>query len=105
MFVPDSTVPDLRDNFDFLMKNNLLDRLDRTANLLSHSHIVLYGTSGYDRFKEEGRLRPTGMFGFEGEVIFKEAAVAWVSELVQYACHYVLRDMERHDSPVHWKNV
>jgi anaerobic magnesium-protoporphyrin IX monomethyl ester cyclase len=103
MFVPDSTVPDLRDNFDFLMKNQLLDRLDRTANLLSHSHIVLYGTSGYDRFKEEGRLCPTGMFGFEGEVIFKEAAVAWVAELVQYACHYVLRDMERHDSPVHWK--
>ena len=103
MFVPDSTVSDLRDNLDFLLKNNLLDRLDRTANLLSHCHIVLYGTSGYARFKEEGRLQPTGMFGFEGDVTFKEEAVAWVSELVQFACHYVLRDMERNDSPVYWQ--
>ena len=103
MFVPDSTVSDLRDNLDFLLKNNLLDRLDRTANLLSHCHIVLYGTSGYARFKEEGRLQPTGMFAFEGDVTFKEEAVAWVSELVQYGCHYVLRDMERTESPVYWK--
>lgn len=105
MFVPDSTVPDLRDNLEFLLRNNLLDRLDRTANLLSHCHIVLFGTSGYDRFKAEGRLQPTGMFGFEGDVTFKDEAVAWVSELAQYACHYVLRDMERNESPVYWQKT
>lgn len=103
MFVPDSTVADLGDNFEFLKNNNLLDRLDRTANLLSHCQIVLHGTSGYDRFSEEGRLRPAGMFGFEGEVAYRDEAVAWMSELVVYACHYVLREMERNDSPVYWQ--
>ncbi len=103
MFVPDSTGPDLRENFEFLQKNNLLDRLDRTANLLSHCQIVLLGTPGYDRFKEQGRLRPTGIFGFEGEVAFRDQAVARMSELVVAACHYVLRDMERPASPVHWR--
>ncbi|MCF6290886.1 MAG: radical SAM protein [Desulfobacterales bacterium] len=103
MFVPDSTVLDLRDNFDFLKNNNLLDRLDRTTNLLSHCQIVLHGTSGYDRFREEGRLRPTGMFGFEGEVAYRDETVAWMSELVVYACHYVLREMENNDSPVFWE--
>ena len=103
MFVPDSTVLDLNENLQFLKNNQLLDRLDRTANLLSHSQIVLYGTSGYERFKKEGRLKPSGMFDFEGEVTFKEASVARVSELVQHACHHVLRDMERNNSPVYWK--
>lgn len=103
MFVPDSTVSDLNENLQFLKNNKLLDRLDRTANLLSHSQIVLYGTSGYERFKQEGRLQSSGMFDFEGEVTFKDASVARVSELVQHGCHYVLRDMERKESPVYWQ--
>ncbi len=47
MFVPDSSLDDLGQNMDFLIRNNLLDRLARTANLLCHSQIVLAGTSGY----------------------------------------------------------
>lgn len=103
MFVPDSTVADLHHNLSFLQKNGLLDRLDRTANLLSHSQIVLLGTSGYRRFKEQGRLKATGMFGFEGEVDFHDKGVKWISELVVYACHIVLREMEKEDSPIHWQ--
>ena len=94
---------DLRDNFELLKNNNLLDRLDRTANLLNHTQIVLFRTSGYDRFKKEGRLIPKGMFGFEGEVAFKDAFVAWMSEVVIFACHYILLDMERKESPVFWE--
>ena len=61
MFVPDSTLSDLAENFEFLMKNQLLNRLDRTANLFSHTHIVLMGTSGYSeipqrRQTDSGRL-------------------------------------------------
>lgn len=103
MFVPDSTASDLKDNFEFLKNNSLLDRLDRTANLLSHCQIVLLGTSGYARFKEEGRLKPAGMFGFEGAVAFRDEAVAWMSELVIYACHDILRNMEKKESPVYWE--
>ncbi len=63
MFVPDSTLSDLGENLEFLRKNNLLDRLDRTANLFSHFHIVLMGTSGYRRYQKEGRLTPAGYHG------------------------------------------
>ncbi len=104
MFVPDSTIDDLKHNFEFLMKNNLLDRLERTANLLSHYQIVLLGTSGYGMFEQQGRLKPSGIFGFEGEVDYHDKHVKWMSEIVIYACHSVLKEMERIESPVYWKN-
>lgn len=103
MFVPDSTVDDLEKNLDFLQRNNLLDRLDRTANLLCHCQIVLMGTSGYRQFKEQGRLVETGLFGFEGEVSFRDSRVKWMSELVVHACLYVLRDMSRSESSIYWR--
>ena len=102
MFVPDSTVDDLQHNLDFLEGNNLLDRLDRTANLLCHCQIVLMGTSDYRWFKEQGRLAETGPFGFEGEIAFVDDRVKWISELVVHACLYVLKEMSRPDSPVWW---
>jgi anaerobic magnesium-protoporphyrin IX monomethyl ester cyclase len=102
MFVPDSTVEDLERNLDFLRRNNLLDRLDRTANLLCHCQIVLLGTTDYLHFKEQGRLRTTGAFGFEGEVSFRDERVRWTSELAVHACLLVLQEMSRPESPVFW---
>lgn len=103
MFVPDSTIDDLEQNLEFLQRNNLLDRLDRTANLLCHCQIVLMGTSGYRRFQEQGRLTETGLFGFEGDVSFRDSRVKWMSELIVHACLYVLRDMSRSESPIWWR--
>ncbi|MGB6068717.1 MAG: radical SAM protein [Desulfomonilaceae bacterium] len=104
MFVPDSTVEDLEYNLDFLRSNNLLDRLDRTANLLCHCQIVLMGTSDYFHFKEQGRLTASGTFGFEGEVSFVDERVLWTSELVVHACLFVLREMSRPESPLYWRD-
>lgn len=103
MFVPDSTLADLQQNLAFLRDNDLLDRLDRTANLLSHYQIVLRGTSGYQRFLDQGRLTPRGMFGFEGDVAFADQSVQWISGLVIVACQKVLREMEKEDSPIYWQ--
>jgi anaerobic magnesium-protoporphyrin IX monomethyl ester cyclase len=103
MFVPDSTTEDLAENLDFLLANNLLDRLDRTANLLSHCQIVLMGTPDYRRFSEQGRLTATGPLGFEGEISFADHRVKWVSELVVHSCLSVLRDMSRPESPLWWR--
>jgi anaerobic magnesium-protoporphyrin IX monomethyl ester cyclase len=102
MFVPDGTVEDLERNLEFLQSNNLLDRLERTANLLCHSQIVLMGTSDYLRFKEQGRLTAPGPFGFEGEVSFVDERVRWTSELTAHACLAALREMSRSQSPVYW---
>jgi 5-methoxy-6-methylbenzimidazole methyltransferase len=104
MFVPDSTIDDLEHNLEFLRSNNLLDRLDRTANLLCHCQIVLMGTSDYHHFMGQDRLRALGPHGFEGEVSFLDERVRWTSELVAYACLSVLREMSRTESPLYWRN-
>jgi hypothetical protein len=44
MHTPDAFAGDLFHNLDFLEKNGLLDRLERTANLLCHRQIVFRGT-------------------------------------------------------------
>jgi len=103
MFVPDSTLSDLGENLEFLRKNKLLNRLDRTANLFSHSHIVLMGTSGYLRYEKEGRLTPTGYQGFEGEIEYSDKRVAWMRDVVVFACLHVLRESAPSDSPIHWR--
>jgi len=104
MFVPGSRLDDLLENMNFLMENNLLDRLDRTANLLSHTQIVLAGTSGYARFKKENRLMKTGIFGFEADVIFSDPKVKWVATLITFACHTILKSMSDSKSPIFWKD-
>ncbi|MFV0436288.1 MAG: B12-binding domain-containing radical SAM protein [Desulfopila sp.] len=104
MFVPDATLDDLRQNFIFLAENALLTRLDRTANLLCHRQIVLRGTTGYESYLQRGRLQPTGVFGFEGIVPFAEPRVAPICETILFACHMVLHEMARRESPVYWQN-
>lgn len=104
MFVPDSSLSDLRANMDFLMENSLLDRLARTANLLCHCQIVLAGTSGYQSFKKQNRLTTCGVFGFEGTVRFSDPRVEWMADLVVFTCHQVLRSMSCDTSPIFWKN-
>ncbi len=105
MFVPDGTIRDLRDNLLFLKKNRLLDRLDRTANLLSHKQIVLAGTTGYAEYERRGCLKKSGIFGFEGEVRFVDPQVEWFSNLVIFACSTVLRTMSEEDSPIFWQKT
>lgn len=104
MFIPDSGLRDLQQNMAFLMENRLLDRLDRTANLLSHTQIVLAGTSGFSRFEQKGLLKKSGIFGFEAEVAFSDPAVEWMARLVTSACHGVLMSMSDKESPVFWEN-
>lgn len=104
MFLPDCTVADLTANFNFLKENELLTRLDRTANLLCHKQIVLRGTAGYTGYAEQGRLHPRGIFGFEGEIEFLDQRVAQLARVILAACHQVLRATGEIDSPIYWQN-
>ncbi len=103
MFIPDSILSDIRENFEFLQKNRLLNRLDRTANLFSHSHIVFMGTSGYLRYQKECRLSPSGYNGFEGEIEYRDKKVAWMRDVVVFACHHVLKNGSSLDSQIYWR--
>ncbi|MHB8986623.1 MAG: B12-binding domain-containing radical SAM protein, partial [Eubacteriales bacterium] len=57
MFEPDSSLEDIRVNFDFLLRNDLLKDLSVTANVLYHPQIILQGTRAYHKLQEEGRLK------------------------------------------------
>lgn len=103
MFVSEATLGDLRSNLLFLKNNCLLDRLDRTANLLCHRQIVLAGTSGYDFYEKQDYLVKSGVFGFEGEVQFRDPKTHWVAELMIFACLTILRNMSDTDSPIFWQ--
>ncbi len=103
MFVPDASLNDLEHNYDFLMRNSLLDRLDRTANLLAHRQIVMTGTSGFEMYEEQGRLKRAGVLGFEGDVEYRDERVKLVSDAVIFLCLYVLENMEKPESPIYWE--
>ncbi len=105
MFVPDSSIGDLENNISFLKKNRLLDRLERTVNLLSHYQIVMMGTSGYNNFADEARLVKSDPWGFEYEILFKSKKVKWVRDLVINTCRHLLRCMSDPESPVFWRKA
>jgi len=56
MFEPDSSLEDIRVNFEFLKRNNLLKNLPITANVLYHHLIVLKGTKAHRDLMSAGRL-------------------------------------------------
>lgn len=60
MFEPDSSLEDIRVNFEFLKRNDLLKNLAITANLLYHHLIVLKGTKAHRDLQEAGRLKVQG---------------------------------------------
>lgn len=103
MFVPDSTTTDLAANLSFLKRNRLLDRLDRTANLLCHRQIVFMGTSGYQRFENQGRVTATGCIGFQAEIRYLDERVWWVAQVMIHACLLVLKQTGLPESPLFWE--
>lgn len=105
MFVPEATFADLRANLDFLQQNRLLDRLERTANLLCHRQIVLAGTSGYATFATQNRLQKTGVFGFQGEVALANPRIEWLAGLTIFACHTILQKMADRNSQLYWQKT
>lgn len=56
MFEPDSSLEDVRVNFEFLRRNDLVKNLSITANVLYHHLIVLKGTKAHRDLQAAGRL-------------------------------------------------
>lgn len=78
MFEPDSTLPELEENFAFLEGLDLLTDHDLTANLLYHNQIVLYGSAAWERFEQEGRLLVDPRLPFEARYRFRDNRVGLV---------------------------
>lgn len=78
MFEPDSTLDELRENYDFLEGLGLLETSELTANLLYHNQIVLYGSPAWHRFEREQRLLLDQRLPFEARYLFRDERVGQV---------------------------
>ena len=103
MFDALSTLDDITENLNFLLRNQLLQILGRTANLLYHDHIAFKGTGGYQAALSRGQLMPQGIFGFEGRLLYEDYRVGWLAGLMKPICQSVLREMGSPSSCIYYK--
>ncbi|MGO9954290.1 MAG: B12-binding domain-containing radical SAM protein [Dissulfurispiraceae bacterium] len=82
MFEPDSSLEDIRINFEFLKRNDLLTNLPVTANVLYHHQIILEGTQAYKMLKREGRLQLQDS-PYEGNTCLKTPEVAVLAGIMR----------------------
>ncbi len=94
MFEPDSTIEDLRTNFEFLKRNDLLKNLPVTANVLYHHQIILGGTAAYHELKNTGRLELSASSAYEGTAYFQNAAVAELAAIMREITNFLFSVMD-----------
>ncbi|MBA2882067.1 radical SAM superfamily enzyme YgiQ (UPF0313 family) [Desulfosalsimonas propionicica] len=87
MFEPDSSLADIRTNFEFLRRNDLLKNIFITANVLYHPQIVLQGTPAYRNLQQQGRLNLKATT-YESETDFKVPEVARLSAIMARVTNY-----------------
>jgi len=102
MFESESTLQDIRDNFNFLNYNNLLKSLTTTVDLLYHPQIVLMGTDSYETLLKENRMRFSPHNSYQGTFSFKDDRVQLMAEVISSLCHQILTLMGKSDSPIYW---
>jgi len=93
MFEPDSSLEDIRTNFEFLQRNSLLNNLAITANVLYHPQIILQGTKAYHDLKSEGRLKLVST-SYEGTAAFANPQVATLAQIISKITNYVFLKMD-----------
>jgi len=103
MFEPDSTLDDIRSNFEFLQSGGLLSRLHNTADVLYHREIVLRGMANFRTLDAAGRLGEKCALEYEGMYRFADEGVQFLADLMSAVCRRVLRSMASSRSPVCWK--
>jgi hypothetical protein len=83
MFEPYSSLEDIRTNLSFLQRNNLLNNLPVTANVLYHHQIVLRGSPAFQTLRTQGLLDLSPAEAYEGAVTFIDARVASLAGLMR----------------------
>lgn len=101
MFEPDSTLPELEENYRFLESLVLLDSHELTANLLYHNQIVLHGSSAWQRFEQGGRLLLDERLPFEARYRFRDERVGQVCAAMGKitSCYFSMLNTIRPTSP------
>ncbi len=91
MFEPDSTLADVRANYEFLKEMEMLNYPSITAHLLHHKQTVFKGTSDYE-MRNNGTGSGTKL-GYESAYEFKDKAVEALSEDINKFCLKMLKDL------------
>lgn len=93
MFEPDSTLEDVRINFEFLRRNGLLENLPVTANVLYHHQIVLRGTPAYRNLQAAGRLETPSPSAYEGTATFADSKVAALAGIMRRITNFLFTEL------------
>jgi len=93
MFEPDATLEDIRTNFEFLKRNDLLKNLPITANVLYHHQIILKGTPAYKKIHQEGRLIVQNDSSYEGATMFIDAQAAILADIMRRVTNFLFNRM------------
>lgn len=93
MFEPDATLEDIRDNFEFLKRNDLLKNLPITANVLYHHQIILKGTPAYKKMSQEGHLVVQHDSAYEGATTFIDGQVAVLANIMRNVTNFLFNRM------------
>ncbi|MCP4254727.1 MAG: B12-binding domain-containing radical SAM protein [Candidatus Scalindua sp.] len=91
MFEPDSTLADVRANFEFLKEMKMLNLPSITAHLLHHKQTIFQGTFDY-KIKSNGS-KPDSEIMYECDYEFKEKAVAELSDDINTFCLQSLKEI------------
>ncbi|MHB8073051.1 B12-binding domain-containing radical SAM protein [Desulfosporosinus fructosivorans] len=88
MFEPDSSLEDIRVNFEFLKRNDLMRNLAITANMLYHHLIVLKGTKAHRDLQEAGRLEVQAS-SYESMVTLTDPKVANLAMIMRRITNFL----------------
>ena len=91
MFDPDSTLADVRENFEFLKEMEMLNIPSITAHLLHHKQTIFQGTFDY-KMKSNGS-KPDSEVMYECDYEFKEKSVEALSEDINTFCIQSLKEI------------
>lgn len=89
MFEPDSSLSDIRANLEFLKRNQLLNNLPVTANVLYHQQIILAGTQAFRQLQSEDRLELSASSNYEGTASFRNPRVSQLAELMREVTNFL----------------
>ena len=93
MFEPDSSFDDLRENFAFLKRNHLLDRLEVAVNVLYHHQIILAGSAAYAELAAKGRLKISDHSVYEAETEYLNPQVSHFAAFMRSLTGHIFDQM------------
>jgi len=93
IFDPDSTLEEVRENFEFLREMEMFSSPSITAHLMHHRQTIFKGTPDYEKRKDV--VESICRFNYEHTYNFKDERVKALAKDVELFCSKVLKDLSR----------